>query len=121
MTAPGSQGAVQGCREPAAARRGWVCSGLCLDGNAVPSCSAKLITFMDYRLKGSISLTVTLCNAISLTTHLILGCNSPPRTIMNKVVSWDSEPEEERRATAQISHLAPRNQRAGMGALALGC
>lgn len=35
---------------------------------------------------------------------------------MNKVVSWDSEPEEERRATAQISHLAPgtpRNQRAG--------
>lgn len=50
---------------------------------------AKLITSMDYRLKGSISLPVTLCNAISLTTHLILGCNSPLRTITNKVVSWD--------------------------------
>lgn len=72
---------------------------------------AKLITFMDYRLKGNISLTVTLCNAISLTTHLILGCNSPPRTITNKVVSWDSEQGKEHRATEQISHLAPSRQR----------
>lgn len=79
---------------------------------------AKLITSMDYRLKGNISLTVTLCNAISLTTHLILGCNSPPRTITNKVVSWDSEQEKERRATEQISHLAlsaRRNEKAGRG------
>ena len=79
---------------------------------------AKLITFMDYRLKGNISLTVTLCNAISLTTHLILGCNSPPRTITNKVVSWDSEQEKERRATEQISHLSlstQRNEKAGGG------
>lgn len=71
---------------------------------------------MDYRLKGNISLTVTLCNAISLTTHLILGCNSPPRTITNKVVSWDSEQGKERRATEQISHLAlsrQRNEKAG--------
>lgn len=60
---------------------------------------SELITFMDYRLKGNISLTVTLCNAISLTTHLILGCNSPLRTITNKVVSWDSKQEKERRAT----------------------
>lgn len=76
----------------------------------------KLITFMDYRLKGNISLTVTLCNAISLTTHLILGCNSPLRTITNKVVSWDSEQEKECRATEQISHLAlsmQRNEKAG--------
>lgn len=79
---------------------------------------AKLITSMDYRLNGNISLTVTLCNAISLTTHLILGCNSPPRTITNKVVSWDSEQEKERRATEQISHLAlsaRRNEKAGRG------
>lgn len=71
---------------------------------------AKLITFMDYRLKGNISLTVTLCNAISLTTHLILGCNSPLRTITNKVVSWDSEQEKEHRALEHISHLALSTQ-----------
>lgn len=71
---------------------------------------AKLITFMDYRLKGNISLTVTLCNAISLTTHLILGCNSPLRTITNKVVSWDSEQEKEHRASEHISHLALSTQ-----------
>lgn len=79
---------------------------------------AKLITFMDCRLKGNISLTVTLCNAISLTTHLILGCNSPLRTITNKVVSWDSGQEKECRATEQISHLAlstQRNEKAGGG------
>lgn len=110
MTAPGSQGAVQGCSEPAAARRGWVCSGLCLDGNAVPSCSAKLITFMDYRLKGSISLTVTLCNAISLTTHLILGCNSPPRTIMNK---WSAGTQSRRKSAEpqRRSAIWPRETR----------
>lgn len=50
---------------------------------------AKLINSMDYRSKGTISLPVTLCNAISLTTHLILGCNSPLRTITSKVVSRD--------------------------------
>lgn len=77
---------------------------------------AKLITFMDYRLKGNISLTVTLCNAISLTTHLILGCNSPPRTITVKVVSWDSEQEKERSAPVQIGHLAlsmQQNEKSG--------
>lgn len=73
----------------------------------MPSCSAKLITSMDYRLKGSISLRVALCNAISLTTHLILGCNSPLRTITYKVVSWESEREEEQGATVHIGHLAP--------------
>lgn len=82
---------------------------------------AKRITSMDYRLKGSISLPVTLCNAISLTTHLILGCNSPLRTITNKVVSWDcggsgsAEPGSE----AAIWPWARRNgcaRRAGAGA-----
>lgn len=73
----------------------------------MPSCSAKLITSMDYRLKGNISLTVALCNAISLTTHLILGCNSPLRTITYKVVSWESEWEEEHQATMHSGHLAP--------------
>lgn len=66
-----------------------------------PAPLAKLITSMDFRLKGSISLPVALCNAISITTHLILACNSPLRTIRSKVVSWEcgrsgsAEPGEE--------------------------
>lgn len=78
-----------------------------LNGSAISGHPlSKLITSMDYRLKGSISLPATLCNAISLTTHLILPCNSPLRTITNKVVSWDSEQEKELRAMEQTCHLA---------------
>lgn len=82
---------------------------------------AKLITSMDYRLKGSISLPVALCNTISLTTHLILGCNSPLRTITDKVVSWDCGGSGSAEPGSEISHLVRahgngRARRAGAGA-----
>jgi len=72
---------------------------------------AKLITFLDYRLKGNISLTVALCNAISLTTHLILVVIPLRGLLQTKWSAGTPSRSAEPRSTSAIWPRARREMR----------